>query len=177
MKIKILLAGNNASRHQFLQSLGKQVSFKQAGASVNIVGTGTYTFRLGDDDIEVMYIEDCKELQKNYKKYAVDAKAIIFVDADEETERLLTAACPKHTPVAKNTPGKVIDGMAGIKVAVAKVHARQTRLAGNPQTVFQSPVAKKTESVAASKVQTTGQGVNLELLKQFLDKTPKRVYK
>lgn len=168
MKIKILLAGNNSSRHQFILSLGNQVSFKQGAASINVIGTGTYTFRLGDDDIEVMYIEDCKELQKNYKNYAVGTKAIIFVDADEETERLLTAACPKHTPVAKNTQGKVIDGMAGVKNVVAKVHARQARFAANPQTVFQSP---------APKVQPATQSINLELLKEFLDKTPKRVFK
>lgn len=171
MKIKILLAGNNASRHQFLRSLGTHVTFKQAGASINIVGTGTYTFRLGDDDIEVMYIEDCKELQKNYKNYAVGAKAIIFVDADEETEKLLRTACPKHTPVAKNLPGKVIDGMAGIKLAVDKCHARQAKLSTNPHAQF-TPVKPAPAPVQQP---ANGQGVNLVLLKQFLaERAPAR---
>ena len=167
MKIKILLTGNNESRIKFLQSLQSQVTFTQAAASVNIVGTGTYKFRLDNDDIEIMYIEDHPLLKKNFKNYAIDAHAMILVDADQDTTELLKAAFPKATPLAIHVGGGEINGMNGVKAIVDKCHTRQNRLTSNPSAQFsKKPVDTKTESPA--------QSINFELMKKFLDATPKR---
>ena len=176
MKIKILLTGNDGSRHQFFKALLQQVTCEQAAASLNVVGTGTYRFKLEKDDIEILYVENHPLLKKNIKKYAIGVNAVILLDADQDTEEKIAAACPA-IPVCKNTPGKQIDALNGVKLAVKKVYARQASLAENPQTIFHGSVTKKTESAAIANVVPQSQSVNYELLKEFLDKTPKRTYK
>jgi hypothetical protein len=137
MKIKIILAGKNESRHKFVSSLveslkSSNVKLDKFNASLNAVGTGSYHFKLGNDDIELLYIENEKRLRPNYKAYAKDANALILVDADDETKNLLVKACPLKIARAHHNGGGKIDGMKGVSAVVDKIHKREAKLKETP---------------------------------------------
>lgn len=167
MKIKILLTGSNDSSLKFLQSLHAEVIFTQSAWSLNKLGTGTYKFRLGNDDIEIMRVEDHQLPQSNLKSYAADVNGIILLAADQQAADKFIAALPKDTPLAIHLGDSKVDGMKGVKIIVDKCHARQKDLTSNPTTQFtKKPVEQKTTS--------TNESINFELMKEFINKTPRR---
>jgi len=124
MKLKILVAGNNTSRHHFFLSLSQFIKFDQAGASINSLGTGTYKFRLEKCDIELLYLEDHESLQKNYKKYGKGSTGIIFLDADNETITKLREACGYDVAYVSHFGAK-IDAMKGLAVLFKRMQEQK----------------------------------------------------
>lgn len=167
MHIKILLIGSNESSQLFTQSLHAEVIFTQSAWSLNMLGTGTYKFRLGNDDIEIMRIEDHQLPLSNLKSYSEDASGFIYLAANQQAADAFIAALPKGAPLAIHVGDGEINAMNGVKAVVTKCHARQKKLSSNPNAQFaKKPVDKKTEAPA--------QSINFELMKKFLDATPKR---
>lgn len=166
MHIKILLIGSNDSSTIFLRSLHAQVVFTQSAWSLNKLGTGSYSFRLGNDDIEIMRIEDNVLPLSNLKSYAADTNGIIYMAPDQQAADAFIAALTKGMPFAIHVGGGEINAIAGVKVIAAKCHVRQ-KTSDNPSTQFtKKSVNKKPEAPA--------QSINFELMKKFLDATPKR---
>ena len=139
MKLKILVAGNNISRQNFFVSLGQFIKFDQAGASINALGTGTYKFKLEKCDIELLYLEDHKPLQKNYKKYGKGSTGIIFLDADYETIEKLRAACGNDVAYVSHR-GSEIDAIKGLMVLFKRMQAQREAAAKARHGHFQPSI-------------------------------------
>lgn len=139
MKLKILVAGNNASRNKFFLSLGQYFKFDQAGASINSLGTGTYKFRLENCDIELFYLEDHVALQKNYKKYGKGSTGIIFLDADSETITKLRAACGHDVAYVSHNGGN-INAIKGLKVLFKRMQEQKDAADRAKHALFQASV-------------------------------------
>ncbi len=151
MKIKILVAGDNDSRHQFFVSLGKIIKFEQAATSLNSLGTGTYKFKLEGHEIELMYLEDHAKVGKNFHRYAKGSVGIIFVDATDEVIDGLRATCGQDVPYAGYRGGGNPDPIKLLRILFERISAKREAAARAQHGQFQMPDVIKRDSEDAKK--------------------------